>query len=185
MENRPLRVAALIAAEPHAHALMSRLSLPHPPRFDSCAALLADGTVEPGLVLVCEPVSFPVAAALARDLRESVGEWVVAVVERDTDDALWVAQPVTAGFPQGLDHFLAQARGDAPGPLLEVTPILEYLGRARHDINNPLTAALAETQLLLMDVADPRVRQSLETIQGQIRRIRDLVAEMDVLRPPD
>jgi len=43
---------------------------------------------------------------------------------------------------------------------------------------------MAETQLLLMDVEDGEVRESLETVQRQIRRIRDLVAELSVLRPP-
>ena len=60
--------------------------------------------------------------------------------------------------------------------------LLRIASRARHDINNPLTAATAETQLLLMDVEDGEVRTALEAIEEQLRRIRDLTAGLTRVR---
>lgn len=77
---------------------------------------------------------------------------------------------------------LGRAEGDVPP--LELCRVLSFVARARHDINNPLTSALAETQLLLMDVRDGEVRAGLETIEEQLRRIRDLVARLQVLPRP-
>jgi signal transduction histidine kinase len=67
--------------------------------------------------------------------------------------------------------------------LLELHRVLLEISRARHDINNPLTSALAETQILLLDVPPGEVRDGLETVQTQLRRIRDLVAATRHLRP--
>ncbi len=55
----------------------------------------------------------------------------------------------------------------------------ERLRKLRHDIANPLSAILAETQLLLLDegsLADDTVR-ALREIETLSRRIRDLLAE--------
>lgn len=75
-------------------------------------------------------------------------------------------------------------RGEEEAPPLELCQILAFVARARHDINNPLTSALAETQLLLMDVEEPETRTGLETIEAQLRRIRDLVARLQALPRP-
>lgn len=77
---------------------------------------------------------------------------------------------------------LGPTEGDAPP--LELCRVLSFVARARHDINNPLTSALAETQLLLMDVQDGEIRAGLETIEEQLRRIRDLVARLQALPRP-
>jgi len=58
------------------------------------------------------------------------------------------------------------------------------VAKARHDLNNPLTSGLAEVQLLLMDDHPPEVQESLETIQEQFRRLRDVVADLSRLRVP-
>jgi signal transduction histidine kinase len=63
--------------------------------------------------------------------------------------------------------------------------VMRSLSRARHDINNPLTSALAEVQLLLLDgESDPGLAESMEIIQEQLRRIRDLVIGLSRFRPP-
>lgn len=67
--------------------------------------------------------------------------------------------------------------------LLEIHRILAEVARARHDINNPLTSALAETQILLLDVEERETREALDTVQTQLRRIRDLVASTRHIRP--
>lgn len=67
----------------------------------------------------------------------------------------------------------------------EITRLLRAVAHARHEINNPLTSALAETQLLLMEGRDPELRESLELIESQLRRIRDIIATtLRFPRPP-
>ena len=52
-------------------------------------------------------------------------------------------------------------------------------------MNNPLTAAVAEVQILLMDAAEnPEAQEGLLVVQEQLRRIRDLVAATGHLRLP-
>jgi len=67
-------------------------------------------------------------------------------------------------------------------PILSLRTVLRIVAKSRHDINNPLTAGLAETQLLLMDVEDPEIRAPLEVIETQLRRIRDLVSDLGRIR---
>jgi len=109
-------------------------------------------------------------------------EWVLAVVDGGTQPSI---RTVSAGFPCDLGQVALHAGGAAEGaePLLELHGVLAAISRARHDINNPLTSALAETQILLLDVPEGELRDSLDTIQTQLRRIRDLVAATRHLRP--
>ncbi len=53
----------------------------------------------------------------------------------------------------------------------------ERLRKLRHDIANPLSAILAETQLLLMDegARDEETVRGLREIEHLSRRIRDLL----------
>ena len=67
---------------------------------------------------------------------------------------------------------------------MELRGVLADVARIRHDLNNPLTSALAEVQLLLFDTEDEEVREALEVIQSQLRRMRDLIASTSYLRPP-
>jgi len=49
--------------------------------------------------------------------------------------------------------------------------------RLRHDLSNPLSAILAETQLLLLnaDQLDPDTVNSLKEIERLARRMRDML----------
>ena len=67
-------------------------------------------------------------------------------------------------------------------PILSLRTVLRIVAKSRHEINNPLTAGLAETQLLLMDVEDPEIRAPLQVIETQLRRIRDLVIDLGRIR---
>lgn len=183
MQLPPLAVSAVIASDDAAAALAPLVGDPAPPTYPSCAAFLADGDPQPGLVLVDPTDGLGPVAELARSLRERGEGWVVALLDRDPAPE-WTVRPLTVGYRQDLRSFLAATRGESDDPVLELTPVLARIARARHDINNPLTSALAETQLLLMDVGDPEVRAGLEAIERQIRRIRNLVAELADLRPP-
>lgn len=51
------------------------------------------------------------------------------------------------------------------------------LRRLRHDLANPLSAILAEAQLLLLnaDTLDPEVVTSLREIERLARRMRDIL----------
>lgn len=53
------------------------------------------------------------------------------------------------------------------------------LARLRHDLANPLSAMLAEIQLLLLDPAGlpDHVVEALRTIEGQALRMRALLRE--------
>lgn len=93
-------------------------------------------------------------------------------------------RPFSPGYEEPLDRFMARWTGERGGVPLELRGVLDRVRRVRHDINNPLTAALAEIQLLLMDETEGETRESLEVVQEQLRRIRDRVHELAVLRPP-
>jgi len=55
----------------------------------------------------------------------------------------------------------------------------DQLRRLRHDLSNPLSAILAETQLLLLraDELDEETVTSLREIEGLSRRMRTLLQE--------
>ncbi|MGH7502395.1 MAG: histidine kinase dimerization/phospho-acceptor domain-containing protein [Longimicrobiales bacterium] len=57
--------------------------------------------------------------------------------------------------------------------------------RVRHDANSPITAALGNVQLLLEDpaVTDPEVRQSLETVERELRRLIEILKGLNAIRP--
>jgi len=116
---------------------------------------------------------------LLHRLMELPGHWSAVLVARDADGRL-SGIPVSPGFPIPLPDL---ARGDGGAGGLRF--LMRSLSRARHDINNPLTSALAEVQLLLLDGAsDPGLAESMEIIQEQLRRIRDLVIGLSRFRPP-
>lgn len=175
-------ITALVAHGSHAEQV--RPLLPEGvATFPSISQLLDAPEVSPGLVLIGPGVSLADAATLGKELRIRGGEWAVIHLDRGDDGGL-SALPLSVGYVQPLDDILTAIGHDAAAPVLELGVVLRHVARARHDINNPLTSALAETQLLLMDVEPGELRESLETIQRQIRRIRDLVAELSALRPP-
>ena len=74
--------------------------------------------------------------------------------------------------------------GSLEAHVFELRHVLAQVARSRHDINNPLTSAMAETQMALMDAHDPALREGLETVEEQLRRIRDLVGALRNLRAP-
>ena len=53
------------------------------------------------------------------------------------------------------------------------------IAKLRHDLANPLSAVLAETQLLLLNESelDPEVANSLRHIEGLARRMRDILQD--------
>jgi signal transduction histidine kinase len=110
-------------------------------------------------------------------------DWVFTVLEASDPPTV---HTLSLGHPSSLGEVARHAEDGRVEPvdgLLELHRVLLEISRARHDINNPLTSALAETQILLLDVPPGEVRDGLETVQTQLRRIRDLVAATRHLRP--
>lgn len=62
--------------------------------------------------------------------------------------------------------------------------IVQLVRQVRHDANNPLTAALGHVQLLLEDpaVRDPEVTESLRVIEGELRRLADIIRRLNEVR---
>ena len=56
----------------------------------------------------------------------------------------------------------------------------ERLKKLRHDLSNPLSAMLAEVQLLLLDDAklDPEIRTSLKEVEALAIRMRGMLREI-------
>jgi signal transduction histidine kinase len=94
--------------------------------------------------------------------------------------------PLSPGFMRPLDELVdGVEKGGPDAAFLSFRYALGILSKIRHDVNNPLTAALAETQLLLMDAEEGTDEsQALRTVEEQLHRIRDLIALLNALRPP-
>jgi signal transduction histidine kinase len=106
-------------------------------------------------------------------------EWVPVLVEASDEELFGI--PVAAAYRWPVVDIGRLCReGDG---YLGFHQVIDRVRVARHDINNPLAAALAETQLLLMDATDPEMRRALEAIQAQLRRIATLVSGL-AFAPP-
>ncbi len=69
----------------------------------------------------------------------------------------------------------------------EYNQIVERIRRIRHDASSPLTAALGSIQLVLGDPAieDPEVLEMLREAETELRKLRDLLRELDAIRPAE
>ena len=64
----------------------------------------------------------------------------------------------------------------ASPPSQELGALLADVSKMRHELNNHLTSALAEIQLLLMDVESQELRESYEIIEESLRGMRTVIA---------
>jgi signal transduction histidine kinase len=140
----------------------------------------------PGVLLL--PAALPAAQILAalREAASSPAEsaWLLVLVEPSPEGTPRLV-PLSLGWPTPAAEIARWASGDREADVLELRHVLGRIARSRHDLNNPLTSAMAEAQLALMDVQQPEVRDGLQTIEDQLKRIRDLVAALRHLRAPD
>lgn len=62
--------------------------------------------------------------------------------------------------------------------------MVELVRRVRHDANNPLTAALGYVQLLLDEpaAADPEVQESLKIVESELRRLTDILRQLNEVK---
>jgi two-component system NtrC family sensor kinase len=56
--------------------------------------------------------------------------------------------------------------------------IAELVARVRHELNNPLTGVLGQSQLLLREELNDRARKRAQTIEDLAIRMRDIVAQL-------
>lgn len=92
--------------------------------------------------------------------------------------------PISPGYLEEVDRVAErlEAEGLDPGYLSHRRVLLD-LSRVRHDVNNALTSALAETQFMQMDnEPGTELAEGLAVVEDQLRKIRDLMAELTVLR---
>ena len=138
---------------------------------------------EPGLLLVdAEGAHEPDLFRLAVDFADHPDEWMIGIVGGDAGSTV---RSLSFGPATSLDQMprLAADPSEARDVLIDLRRALVEIARVRHDVNNPLTAALAEVQLLLFDIEDEESRESLTITQNQLRRIRDMMASTTHLRP--
>ena len=63
--------------------------------------------------------------------------------------------------------------------------IAELVARVRHELNNPLTGVLGQSQLLLREELNEKARKRAQTIEDLAIRMRDIVAQLrEVQRSP-
>ena len=153
-------------------------------RLASVEAVGVLNDMEPGLVLVDRDSADETQLLTLADRVAAAGApWVLAVIEGEEEPTV---RTLGFGIPNSSEEVASFAREPKqnPGVLMELQRILADVARVRHDLNNPLTSALAEVQLMLFDASDEELRESLEVIQTQLRRMRDLVASTSHMRPP-
>lgn len=146
-------------------------------------------TEEGPCVLLVDPgpdgsESIPALLEVCRDVADEDQKKIVFLVGED--DGVLVFRPLSVGFPVNGDDLddVLDPEGET-WPPFELHEILRFVARIRHDINNPLTAGMAETQLLLMDHGEEgELGESLVTIQRQLKRIQGLVQDLAHLRRP-
>jgi signal transduction histidine kinase len=74
--------------------------------------------------------------------------------------------------------------GDASDDRQKLEQIVELVARVRHEINNPLTGVLGQSQLLLREELNDRARKRAQSIEELALRLKDIVAQLrDVKKP--
>ncbi len=155
----------------------------HARAFEDVAAFAQADELRPGIVVIHQGGESE-AVGLLRELWDAGPGWTLAVADGGDPPTL---RTLSLGLPTGPEALLQHMAGavGAHVTLIDLREALIQIANNRHDVNNPLTAALAETQILLMDAEDEsETREALLTVQEQLRRIRDLVASTGHLRPP-
>lgn len=148
-------------------------------------ASFPDPDATPGWVLIAPDLAPATVLDLLARLANTHGSWSPVLV-RSEDGGDPELLPLGLGWPVRSSEAAERIReGGASAGYLSYRLAMADLSRVRHDINNPLTAALAEVQLTMLD-ADPgsELEESLKVVETQIRRIRDLVQELTRYRTP-
>ena len=91
--------------------------------------------------------------------------------------------PLTGTIFHGVQHPNPQLHAGTSGPdfpYLSLMNDAERLSQLRHDLSNPLSALLAETQLLLLNESqiEPEVLNGLREIEALAIRMRTMLREL-------
>jgi signal transduction histidine kinase len=80
----------------------------------------------------------------------------------------------------GLGGYMSEAGGGERGDA-QLDRVVQAIKDVRHDVGTPLTAIMAEAELLLMDAdqLSAEHRRGVEAIGKMARRLRDVVAQLD------
>jgi signal transduction histidine kinase len=146
------------------------------------------GDHPPGWVAVSPQVPLDTVLGLLRRLGDAKGPWSPLLVEEGCSDGEETGDVRLLPLSPGLSIPLARNEAGSPddgarGGLLSHRLLLKELARLRHDVNNPLTAALAEVQLLRMDhPPGTEEGEALAVVEEQLKRIRDMVADLAAYR---
>src|SRR6267142_111024 len=62
--------------------------------------------------------------------------------------------------------------------------VTEFIGRVRHEINNPLAGVLGQAQLLLREELNDKARKRAETIEQLALRLGEIVAQLRQIQKP-
>ena len=117
-----------------------------------------------------------------RDAATLPGPWLAVLLDMSGPEP--IATPISLGWPTSAAEIARWADAAPDANVLELRHVLARIARARHDVNNPLTSAMAEAQLALADATEPEIRTGLAVIEEQLKRIRDLIASLKVFRAP-
>lgn len=140
----------------------------------------------PGWVLLSPELPGDAVLELLKRLGRTKGPWSPLLLleggpDEEGDHHLL---PLSPGIPVAVRQVGQELEeGSSRAALLSLRLFVADLSRIRHDVNNPLTAALAEVQLLLMDQpGGTEEAESLRVVEAQLKRIRDLVAQLSAFR---
>lgn len=177
----PLHVVLVAPPGPHRDQFLSSSSTGGIQVLDSLEAFRSRGDEGWGILLLGPDVPAEDVLAVLVEQAEAETPWATLLVRVEEGELR--ARPAAIGYPVPLPRIEEVAEEPSEkGPILELHWVLRVIAKARHDLNNPLTSGLAEAQLLLMDEHPEEVKDSLDTIQDQFRRLRDMVADLSRLR---
>ena len=140
-----------------------------------------------GWLLISDDVSGDTLRDLLVRLSGTMDPWAPLLVRGIGDPEVPTELiPLSPGWPESPSKVSERlSTGGSAAGYLAFRGAMADLSKVRHDINNPLTAALAEVQLSLLDVEpDSELETSLKVVERQIRRIRDMVMELNHYRTP-
>lgn len=139
-----------------------------------------------GWLIVVERIFREIPTGTWLDLARSPDPWALLILSGSMESGEMEARAMSfsAGYPEPLTETASRLRNpDVRSGYVNHRSLLQDLSHHRHDVNNALTSALAETQFMRMDTPpDSEMAEGLELVEGQLRRIRDLVAELTSLR---
>lgn len=137
-----------------------------------------------GWLIVSEQSFRKIPSGTWLDLACIPDPWAVLVLLEDQEDQGSQVVALSPGYPELLPETASRLRNpDVRSGYVNHRSLLKDLSHHRHDVNNALTSALAETQFMRMDAPpDSEMAEGLELVEEQLRRIRDLVAELTSLR---